>query len=311
MRARVTRGVAVAAAVAVVAVAAVAVVAVGVARWWQGGGGTYAPRRVLVHTSVTPTRSLFGQPLTATVRVVVDPARVDPGSVAVTTRFAPFAVRDERDDVRHVGRADVLSFAYTLQCLSAGCLPRPATGRSKGAATAFQLHVARVTARRRDGRAISVAARWPVFGVQSRLTAQDIAYSQPQIEAPLSAPAVTWRASPALLAALASALAALLVVGAGGLLASAALRDGRPLRALRIPRNLTPVERALRLAEFAARRGETDESRRALERLAIELRRRGETRHAAEAERLAWSQLRPTESTVAELAGEVRSNGAR
>ena len=306
-----TRGRLAAGVVALVAAAGLAVAAVFVAGWWSGDGGSYAPRHVLVRTSVTPKRSLFGQVVTASVQVVLDPRRVDPRSVVLTGRFAPFSLRSESESRRRVGRAQLLTFRYALQCLSAACLPRPAKGKALGAATAFQFRSARLRATGSDGRRLGYAVRWPVFGVQSRLTPQDVALAEPKMESPLVAPPVSWRARPVVLGAVASVLAGLLALGAALLVGRVALADGRPLRVLRIPAHLTPVERALRLAEHAAHAGETDESRKALERLAVELRRRGAAGHAADAERLAWSPARPTTERVAELAATVRSNGAR
>lgn len=307
-----TRGRLLASLVALTVLVAVILGAVFVARWWRGEGGSYAPRRLVVRTAVTPPRTLFGQVVTATVQVMVDPRRVDPDSVQVAGRFAPFTVRDEYDTRSRVGRAQVRTFSFALQCLSSACLPRAVKStRARAAATTFALRDARLTARDAKGHAISASVRWPVFGVQSRLTEQDVALGEPRIESPLAAPPVTWRVRPVVLGAIASVLALVLLLGAGALIASVALADGRPLRVLRIPGNLTAVERALRLAEHAARHGETDESRKALERLAVELRRRGAAQYATDAERLAWSAGRPTEERVEELAAAVRSNGAR
>jgi hypothetical protein len=81
------------------------------------------------------------------------------------------------------------------------------------------------------------------------------------------------------------------------------------LRAPRIPAHLSPIERALALAEFAAAHGEVAESRKALERLATELRRRHVPVEAGAAERLAWSAHDPSPKTIAELADAVRANG--
>lgn len=306
-----TRGRLMAGGVAVLAAAALAVGAVFVVGWWQGDGGSYAPRHLVARASVTPRRSLFGQVVTATVQVVVDPRRIDPKSVIVTGRFRPFELRDETSARSRVGRADVLTFRWALQCTVAACIPRGPTGRALGAATSFSLRPAHLVARATDGRTVRRTVAWPVFGVQSRLTAEDVALSLPKIESPLAAPAVSWRVRPVVVGAVASMLAALLLVGAALLVGSVALADGRPLRVLRIPSHLTPVERALRLAEHAARKGETDESRKALERLAVELRRQGATARAADAERLAWSNAQPTAETVTELATAVRANGAR
>jgi hypothetical protein len=101
------------------------------------------------------------------------------------------------------------------------------------------------------------------------------------------------------------------VLGAGWLVAAAVAGNTRLVRTRRIPAHLTPIERALVLAEHAAAHGEVDESRKALERLAEELRKRQAGAQADDAERLAWSESGPSPETVAELATSVRSNGAR
>jgi hypothetical protein len=306
---RITRGSIVAAVVALVAVASVVVLAGVVAPgWWRGDGGSYAPKHTLVHTSITPTRSLFGQIVTAQADVALDPRTIDPASVDLAPDFKPFRVRSEsRRTLPGIGRATVVRFAYELQCVSRNCLPAP---NDRGA-TGFQISPMRVTARARDGQRVTAPVVWPEFGVQSRLTGDDIAFSTPRIDAAFAAPHVSWAVSPGLVGAIAIGLAGLFVLGAAWLIATVALRDARPLRMLRIPSHLTPIERALLLAEHAASRGEVPESRKALERLAVELRRSGVAEHADDAEQLAWSQRAPSSETVAGLAEAVRSNGAR
>jgi hypothetical protein len=309
VRSRVTRGSIAAALVALVTVAAVVVFAGVVAPgWWRGEGGSYAPKHTLVRTSITPTRSLFGQIVTARADVVLDPRVVDPASVELAADFKPFRVRwESRRVVPAIGRATVVRFAYELQCVARKCLP----AQNDRGATGFQVSPTRVTARERGGRKVTARAVWPEFGVQSRLTGDDIAFSTPRIDTAFAAPHVSWAVSPGLVGGIAIGLAGLLVLGAGWLIATVALRDGRPLRTLRIPSHLTPIERALLLAEHAASRGEVPESRKALERLAVELRRSGIPGRADEAEQLAWSQHAPSSETVAGLAEAVRSNGAR
>src|SRR5215475_11749760 len=105
-----TRGRLAAAGTAAVTLVLVAVLAaVYVPRWWRGDGGSYAPRHMVVRTSVTPRRSLFGQVVTAKVRVLVDPRRIDTASVRVDPDFRPFAIRSESDTRSRIGRAAVLT----------------------------------------------------------------------------------------------------------------------------------------------------------------------------------------------------------
>jgi hypothetical protein len=303
-----TRGRLAAAAVGLVAVVAVVVLTGVVARgWWRGDGGTYAPRKTLVHAEVTPPRSLFGQVLTANAQLVVDPRRVDPASIELNVDLRPFQIRSESHRVTHgLGRATVIDFQYDIQCVARACVPH-----QKGAgAESFQLKAAKATYRGRDGKTVTLAVVWPAFGVQSRLTAEEIALSTPQIASSSAQPQVSWGLSPGLLGGLALVGASLLMLGAGWLVASVVRGDMRPLRARRLPAHLTAIERALVLAEHAAAHGEVEESRKALERLAEELRRQRAGAFADDAERLAWSERGPSPETVAELATSVRRNGA-
>jgi hypothetical protein len=305
---KLTRGKIAAAVVALLTVAVlVALVAVAAPRWWHGDGGSYAPRTPLAHAEVTPARSFFGQVLTAHAQLVVDPRRVDPTSAELTVDLRPYRIRSESRRVTPgLGRAAVVDFRYEIQCVTRACLP---VGKGRGA-DAQQLKPASATYRTRDGRTVTTQVKWPIFGVQSRLTADEIAASTPQIAQDSTQPPVSWAISPGLLGGIALTLAALLILGAGWLIASVVGGDTRLVRARQIPAHLTPIERALVLAEHAAARGEVDESRKALERLATELRRRRAVVDAEDAERLAWSEADPSVESVAALATSVRSNGA-
>jgi hypothetical protein len=155
------------------------------------------------------------------------------------------------------------------------------------------------------------AVVWPAVAVQSRLTADEIGLSTPKARATAAPAAVTWRVPPGRLAELSFAAALLLTLAAAWLLTTVVRRNLHLVRTPRIPAHLTPIDRALVLAQHAAKNGEVDESRKALQRLAIELRRQQEESQAKAAERLAWSAPGPSRTTVDELAHSVRSNGAR
>ena len=305
-----TRGELAAFSAAVIAVVVLSILTISAHGWWTGEGGSSAPSRAVVSTTVTPTRSLFGEVLTARARIVVDPDTVDAQRIRLAATFKPYRVRSES---RHIssgpGRAVVAEFAFELQCTSRECLPRG--GGRAAAAEVVQLRTGTVTLPQRAGGSVRRAVAWPAVAVQSRLTAEEIGLSTPKA-APRSAPAaVTWRLSPARVAWLSFAAALLLVLAAAWLVIDVLRRDLRPVRTPRIPAHLTPIDRALALAQHAAAHGEVDESRKALQRLAIELRRRQEQSQAKAAERLAWSDPGPSRATVDELAQSVRSNGAR
>jgi hypothetical protein len=303
-----SRGEVAAAAVAVVALIGLAAVLVVGHGWWSGKGGSYAPRRAVVSTDVSPSRSLFGQPLTARARVVVDPRVVDVKHVALRTDFKPYSVREESRRVRNgLGRAAIVEFAYTLQCTARPCLPRG--GGRTAAAEIVKLPRATLTLPQRAGGSVTRKISWPAAAVQSRLTGDELGLSTPRAVRRAVPGAVTWRISPRLLAGLAFAGAIGLALCAAWLIATVVRRDLTLVRTLRIPSHMTPVDRALALAEHAAANGEVDESRKALERLAIELRRREAADQAESAERLAWSERDPSEASIHQLAETVRSNG--
>jgi len=305
-----TRGGLVAAAVAVVATAVVAAALIVAQGWWSGAGGSYAPPKPVAHAWVDPPRSLFGAMLTAKASVVLDPRVTDPASVDARLSFKPFAIRSESRATRHgVGHAEIVTLTYRIQCIVRACVPTGGSGRAQGAATLVQLKPGSITARGHDGKVVSVPVTWPPIGVQSRLTRDDIAFATPQLDAGFDPPPFQYRISPTLLAGGALGLALLLVVGAGWLVAGGALADTRLLRQRRIPAHLTPVERALILAERAVADRETSESRKALERLAVLLRADRLPGPAGDAERLAWSEDAPSREGVASLAESVRSNG--
>lgn len=303
-----TRGELAAAGVALVALIGLAVALLVGHGWWSGSGGSYAPRRAIVSAQVTPQRSLFGEPLTARARVLVDPRVVDVKHVALRTNFKPYSVRDESRRVRDgLGRATIVEFSYVLQCTTRPCLPRG--GGRTAAAEIVQLRPAALTLPQRAGGTITRKVSWPAAAVQSRLTSDEIGLSTPHAVRHAVPVAVTWRVSPRLLGGLAFGGALLLALCAAWLIATVVRRDLTLVRALRIPSHLTPVDRALALAEHAAANGEVDESRKALERLAIELRRRQAAAQADAAERLAWSESDPSQTSIHELAEVVRSNG--
>ena len=305
-----TRGELAAIGVAVLAALVLTTLTIFAHGWWTGEGGSYDPSRTIVSATVTPVRSLFGEVLTARARILVDPDIVDAARIRLATTFKPYSVRRESHRISSgPGSAVAVEFAYELQCTSRECLPKG--GGRAAAAEVAQLSPGRLTLPRRDGGSMRRAVAWPAVAVQSRLTAEEIGLSTPKAAARRAPAAVTWRFPPGRLAALSFAAALLLTLAAAWLVADVVRRDLRLVRTPRVPAHLTPIDRALVLAEHAAANGEVDESRKALQRLAIELRRQQETSQAKAAERLAWSDSGPSRATVGELAQSVRSNGAR
>ncbi len=305
---RLSRGHLAAVAVALLTVAAAGAVVYFAQSWWRGEGGRYAPRALLATARITPASSLFGDVLTARAQVLVDPRRIDPATVQLDPDFRPYRIRSSARRVQKgIGGAAVVEFRYAIQCIAQPCVALAASAKSRSADTeAVQLEPAALTARAVAGRALTRKIEWTPFVVRSRLSTEEIALSTPRLP-PFTAPKVSWRVAPDTIAALALSLAVLLVLGAGGLVASIVKGDTRRLRAPRIPGHLTPVARALALAEHAAANGELDDGRKALERLSIELGRAGDRDLAFDAARLAWSVDEPSTEAIGGLAEEVRS----
>ncbi|HEY3922066.1 MAG TPA: hypothetical protein VGL76_08120 [Gaiellaceae bacterium] len=308
-----TRGELVALSLAGLTVAGV-VVLVGVfaSGWWRGTGGTYVPSRLTTTSRITPQSSLFADPLVAEIDVVLDARSVDPATVQLTPSFRPFVVRSQSRSVeRGVGAATIVRFRYEIECVAATCVPL--LGKKKGggiASDAITLPAAKLLAGRRNGTTLSRTVAWPPFTVHSRLTSEEAGLSTPHFAPWFTPPPISWRLSPDLVGGLALSVAVVLLLGAGLLVATVAVGDTARLRVRRVS-HLSPVERALRLAEHAAASGELDEERKALQRLAVELGQTGYGELADQARWLAWSEDDPSSDGLESLAHALRSNGAR
>jgi hypothetical protein len=264
-----------------------------------GRASAAGSRDLAAATFVSPTYLLFGDHVSAEVEVLADSARVDPSSVRVKTRFAPFEVMGRPQRERHeTSGMVVFRYRFRLACVSHDCLP--ALQHPSG----FRLGRAVVSARRRDGTLAVVAPSWPELQVSTRVTAIDLATSNWRVR-DYPFPPVSYRLRPSLLGGLLDGAAAVLALVGLALLA-------RPLMA-RMPRlwrrdelaGLVAVERALALLRRARRRGEEEEQRKALDLLAQELRRRGDADLASGARRLAWSESGPAADEVDSFAGRV------
>jgi hypothetical protein len=292
--------------VGVLAVAGVAVLLVGYAPGWWSGSGSYAPSRVLASTSVEPGHAQFGDVVTLRARVIVDRRTVDPGSVGLDARFTPFRVRSQARAVTSIGdHAARVDFTYRVQCVTVDCLIAAGTKEKSGAilTTPILLRSATVLEKLRTGTSTRAPLAWPPVVIGLRLTSHEATNGNASA-GPFSAPPVSYAVSPGLAAGLLLGLGVVLALVAGYFLAAAVRGKPVPLR-LRVPAHLSPLERALALVRVAATEDTAVEARKALERLAAELRRSGHPDLTETARRLAWSQERPSPDAVEELVGDV------
>ena len=293
-----------------IVVAVVVAVVVVLAFSLRGGGEDLsqgAPIRV--KSVLAPRALLFGDTLTANLEVASDSDRVDPSSVRIDARFGPYRpVAPPTVRRREIRGADYLSWTASLRCLELKCLP------GDEGQTRVRLGPARVTySLDEDDVRIkrTIVVRWPPVLVHSRVDAAEVAARDPRGEPPWRAdlgslPAVTYRASPTLVAAILYGLGAVLVGSALVLLSPVLLPLLRRRRDGEGPR-LPPLEQALELLE---RNGGSDdvvqERREALELVAAELSRRGEHELELSARRLAWSEEPPPHEHTLALAESVR-----
>jgi hypothetical protein len=272
----------------------VALVAIALALFIRWGDEPSATQDVAASTSLAPLAGLFGDAVRAEVDVVLDPRRVDPESVLVSVDFGPLEgpalVGPERLEA---GRSTHVRFRYELLCLREDCRPR--SGKHE-----IKLAPALVRYRLLDGRSRTLRAEWPApVVIASRLTAEGSA--RPVWRVREQPPPVSYRVRPDLAAAAGFSIAALLALGAVLVIATEVLAFARRRRSDPLA-GLTPLERALALLARAVADGGAARQRRALDRLARELRRVGDDDLAADARRLAWSRARPESGRVAHLA---------
>jgi hypothetical protein len=307
----VSRRLALIAGVVVVVLAVLAAVLLGV---FAGGSRNATPpqRGFGATADLVPRAALFGDSVEAVVDVVLDRRAVKPESVELNGDFSPYAAPDPPSVVRRdAGPLTRLRYRLTLRCLDLACLPPDPSLDGRRMFHLAPIEISYVSA---DGPRITNSVPLPGLEVSSRLTPAEVAkltpIDQPPFHASIAVPPPSYAISPTLLRWLLTAGGALLLAAAGLLLVFA-LRRRRPEPAPapepQLPvRVLSPLERALLLLERARERGVVVDRRKALERLAAELRRSGEPRLADTATELAWAEQPPPHDETRALEEAVR-----
>jgi hypothetical protein len=263
------------------------------------------PRPISARATAVPAAHQFGDRVVAEIEVMLDPGRVDPASVTLDPDFDPFTVT-ERSRQRSESEGAVLHrHRFTLTCLSLPCLP----GRIP---REFLLEEATVGYRLPSGESRRISLEWPRLTGASRLDAVELAETPGQpFRADVTPPSPSYRIEPGTLAALLLGAAVLLVAVAAALL-SPELRRLLLIRARRKDplAGMTPLQRALMLVERALANGNADDQRKAIDRLARELRRAGDDELSAAARQLAWSARAPADGDLAPIEEAERTIGA-
>lgn len=273
------------------------------------GGGDDAPAAaveppadlITAEPSITPVRALFGDRVVAEIVITVDNRRVDPSSVLVGPRFAPFdRIGNPEITTVEAGATTILRYRFQLQCVSRGCLPGGDAREIELPAVELEwLLVDPVD----EGR---TTFRWPIVVVASRADAAFRENGLPQISS-LQAPPVSYERSPSTLRWLTLAGAAVLLCLVGGGVAWFLLRRGRTEQAVEEVATRLTLDAALDGVEDAAASGDARARRAALGRLA-ELPDVGALDGVAPRVRaLAWSRDEPPADAMRALVAEIRA----
>jgi hypothetical protein len=275
-------------------------------------------RQVSATATLDPSVHLFAEPVVARLEVVVDRDHLDPARVRTRTRFLPYDVERVVREREDRGRFTLLRYEYTLRCLRIACIPEvlpSAAGEAesgRGERRAFDLPGARVLYAETTGEARSLrVARWPELVSVSRIKASDVpsfGFVFKTSVTPLPEP--DYRVSPTLLGA-GLIVGALFLLALPAVLVAGWLRTRRPTPVVADEPELTPLERALRLVEWARERENGAERREALEVLAVELDAAASSELAKSARALAWSPASPSPDEAGRLVVSVRKSDDR
>ena len=278
---------------AVLAVLLVLFLALG---WRQGGGAeTFPAQAFAASASVSPSAVSFGDRLGARLDLVIDPRKIDDGSVEVRPRFGLNRVIGAT--LKHTnGAGELLSYRYVLECLLPGCAPQHAR-------VARRFPPALVSYRTRDGQVVNQQVRWPAYQLLSRVTDAERQRPVSSMRFDASLPAPGYRIAPDTLRAVAVGLAALLAAAAV-VLAWIALR---PRAAAAGGPSTSRLEQALRAVRASTANGHPEERRKALGWLGRELRAVERPSEAETARRLAWSAEPPTPRSTGDFATEIET----
>lgn len=231
----------------------------------------------------------FGDPVTATVDVILDRSAVDRRTLHISADLAPLTLLSPARTTRTVsGRLETISIVQRAACLTAPCL-----------ASTLALRPVRVSASNR-----SASASWQLQ-LRGRVTAKDLAAASPHFAADVTPPAPSYRIAPRTAALLLDVIAALAAAGAAALVALQVIAVRRRRRSEETGDELA---HALRLVREAEGRPVPDR-RRALALLARLLRSRDDTL-GPEASRLAWSAPTPEPPAIDALVTDVESERA-
>jgi hypothetical protein len=276
-------------------------------------------RQVSAQGTLTPTVHLFAEPVLARVEVLVDRDHLDPDNVRLQTDFLPYDIQASSKRRTDRGRFTELRYEWLLRCLRVACIPeilQSAAGddeTGRGERRTFALPAARVLYDDPGGEERTLTrAAWPELVSVSRIKQSDVpefgGFVFKSSVAPLPEP--DYRVSPTVLGAGLLALA-LLLLALPAALALGWWRRRRPEPDVVVEPELSPLEKALRLVEWAGEQPNGTERREALEVLAVELEAVESDELARSVRGLAWSPVSPSPTTATGVVEQVRERDGR
>ena len=274
--------------------------AVGLFAWnaWDKGGGPGLGDEPIVGTALlAPEQHLFADAVRARVEIIVDTERVDPDSVELGANFEPYReLRPVEVTRTDDGSTAKLTYDYVIGCLVSGCLPRGAGRVELGGVAVNYL-------RRGQSEPDAATVEWVPIRAAGRIDPNEL--EQAALRSDLrDLPSATYRVSPRTVELIALVLAVLFAVGAAILILRLLPLERLATRlGARFVDKRSSLEQALALVRESS--GSAEEERRALERLAVELKRTREPSLAEDASRLAWSEGQPVPAVVEPLSDEV------
>ena len=298
---------------AVVAAIVMGVVTLAAAILGAGGGGKALPNGepLAVTSSIDPSVAFFADPVTARIDIAVDRSKVDPDRVRIATDFRPFERLGQEKTRRDAGRITYIRETYRLRCLSHFCVQQlPSVAAAAGGAKpsgrrATQFHPGRVYVKGRSA-VQPILLQWPTVESVTRVNQTESQLETFFYKASLAPPDPSYAVSPRALLWL-LLLAFLAALGVPVFLVARRIRAYRRVRMPADKPELPPLERALRLLEWANRQPAGEARRRALELVALELHRGGLGELGTEARALAWSEPPPPPDEAGELGTRVRT----
>jgi hypothetical protein len=282
-----------------------------------------ASKTAVVRGELVPSVHLFGEPIVVQVDAVLNRDKVDPDDVRLQTNFEPYEEVDAHTERHDVGRFTLLRYTTTLNCLGPECIPPTFAGET----TVSQLpglppflpgqqreemmkfefpHALLVAEAEPKDRTLGRVV-WPPLRSLSRVNWYDssvVGQGFPFVATVTPLPEPEYRISPTLLGLGLLALAVALVAVPLALVWRS--RRRRAERGEAAAPSLSPLERALRLVEWASRRPSLAERREALEALAYELEA---DERAAKAREQGWSPPAPEPEGMTELVSSIRKDG--